>query len=59
MNYLERFYDRAFEWILTVGPRVAVAILILLIGLWLIKVLNNWLKRVLHNKEVDPSLRTF
>ncbi|HTE22903.1 mechanosensitive ion channel family protein [Flavitalea sp.] len=59
MKYLERFYDRAFDWILTVGPRVIVAILLLIIGLWLIKVLNRWLKGFLSSKEVDPSLRSF
>jgi small conductance mechanosensitive channel len=59
MKYLERFYDRAFDWILTVGPRVIFAILILLIGLWLIKIFNRWLKRVLASKDVDPSLRSF
>lgn len=59
MKYLERFYDRAFDWILTVGPRVIIAILLLLIGLWLIKILNKWLKGVLSRKEVDPSLKSF
>jgi small conductance mechanosensitive channel len=59
MKYLERFYDRAFDWILTVGPRIIIAILILIIGLWLIKILNRWLKGVLYRKDVDPSLRSF
>ena len=59
MKYLERFYDRAFDWILTVGPRIIIAILILIIGLWLIRILNGWLKGVLYRKNVDPSLRSF
>ena len=59
MTYLERFYLKAFDWLITVGPRVVVAILLLFIGLWLIKVLNRWLKRVLSDKEVDPSLKSF
>jgi small conductance mechanosensitive channel len=59
MKYLQRFYDRAFDWILTVGPRLIIAILILVIGLWLVKVLNRWLKRILSDKEVDPSLQSF
>jgi len=59
MKYLQRFYDRAFDWILTVGPKIIIAILLLVIGLWLIKVLNRWLKRILSEKEVDPSLKSF
>ncbi|RYY19442.1 MAG: mechanosensitive ion channel family protein [Chitinophagaceae bacterium] len=59
MKYLDRFYDRAFDWIITVGPRIIIAILLLVIGLWLIKALNRWLKRLLTRKDVDPSLRSF
>ena len=49
--YLDRFYDRAFDWIMTLGPRIIIAILLLVIGLWLIKVLNRWLKRFLPEKK--------
>jgi small conductance mechanosensitive channel len=59
MKYLERFYDRAFDWILIVGPRIIIAILLLIIGLWLIRILNRWLKGVLYRKNVDPSLGSF
>jgi len=59
MKYLQKFYDRAFEWLLVFGPRIIVAIILLVIGLWVIKVLNRWLKNVLARKKVDPSLRSF
>jgi len=59
MKYLQKFYDHAFQWLLVVGPRIIIALILLTIGLWLIKVLNRWLKRILAQKEVDPSLRTF
>src|SRR5689334_4095081 len=59
MNYLERFYARAFDWLITIGPRIVIAIIILLIGLWFVKMLNRWLKRLLTDKEIDPSLRGF
>lgn len=59
MKYLEKFYDRAFDWILVFGPRIIIAILLLIIGLWIIKILNRWLKKLLSGKNVDPSLRSF
>ena len=59
MNYLEKFYDKAFDWLLVFGPRILIAILVLIFGLWLVGVLNRWLKKVLTGKKVDPSLRTF
>ncbi|RYG06581.1 MAG: mechanosensitive ion channel family protein [Chitinophagaceae bacterium] len=58
-DYLERFKLRAFDWIITTGPKILAAIALLLIGLWLIKVLNKWLKRTLNAKAVDASLTTF
>ncbi|MET0243810.1 MAG: mechanosensitive ion channel family protein [Flavitalea sp.] len=58
-KYLERFYTKAFDWITTVGPRFLGAIALLLIGLWIIKIVNKWLKKTLTAKAVDPSLTTF
>jgi len=59
MKYLERFYERAFDWLLIFGPRILIALIILAAGWWFIKVLNRWLKNLMAHKEVDPSLQGF
>lgn len=55
----EKFYDKAYDWVLTNGPRVLIGILILVIGFWLIRVTLNWFKTHMRRKEVDPSLKPF
>src|ERR1041384_7781259 len=59
MKYLERFYERAFDWILIFGPKILIAIVLLIVGFWIIRILNRWLKKLLTSKDVDPSIRTF
>lgn len=55
----EKFYDKAYDWILTNGPGILIGIAVLVIGLWLIKVLLNWFRGSMHKKNVDPSLKPF
>lgn len=56
---LEKFYDRAYSWILTMGPRVIVAIILLALGQWIIGVVTRQLKRNIHKREVESSLAPF
>ena len=56
---LNKFYERAYNWILTVGPRILIGVLIVIIGLWLIRLLKKWLHGHLLRKEVDSSIRPF
>lgn len=58
MNW-EAFYDKAYNWILTVGPRVLLAIIVLMLGIWLIRFLKRALNRHMVNREFDPSLQPF
>jgi small conductance mechanosensitive channel len=58
MNW-EKFYDKAYGWILTVGPRLIVAIIVLFIGLWLIKLLKGVISRHMLKREFDASLQPF
>lgn len=55
----EKFYDKAYNWILTVGPRVLIALFILIIGLWLIRIFKGWIQRHMTRKEFDPSVQPF
>jgi len=55
----ERFYDKAYTWILNVGPRILFAIIALIVGEWLIRLIRNWLRKAMDRRNIDPSLRPF
>jgi small conductance mechanosensitive channel len=59
MNRIERFYDQAYVWILNFGPRILFALLVLIVGLWLIRIFKGWLGRVLARRELAPSIKPF
>jgi small conductance mechanosensitive channel len=46
-------------WILDKGPSFIVGIIVLIAGLWLIKLLSRWMSGHLLRKEIDPSLTPF
>lgn len=54
----DKFYDKAFSWIITHGPRIIMAIIVLVIGIWLIRMFNRFLKRRTHS-HFNPSVRYF
>jgi small conductance mechanosensitive channel len=56
---LEKFYDKAYDWILTVGPRILIAIVVLFIGLWIIRVLKKWMHREMAKKIAESTLTGF
>jgi small conductance mechanosensitive channel len=58
MNW-NKFYDKAYDFILLNGPKVLSALVILLIGLWLIKFIRRILVAGMHRRELDPSLQPF
>jgi small conductance mechanosensitive channel len=56
---IENFYDRFYDWIILKGPSVLLAIVVLFVGLWLIKVFCRWMERRLKRRNVTDSLRPF
>jgi small conductance mechanosensitive channel len=56
---LQQFYDHTYSWLISYVPRFIIGMLILLGGLWLIRVLLNQLLQKMHAKEVDPTLKPF
>jgi small conductance mechanosensitive channel len=56
---LDKFYDKAYDWVIRFGPRFLVGMIVLFVGLWLIKLVLNWSHKGMHRKEVDPTLKPF
>jgi small conductance mechanosensitive channel len=55
----DKFYDQAFNWLMTVGPRILLGVIVVFIGLWFIRFLKSWLNRHLLKKDVTSSIRPF
>lgn len=58
MNW-EKFYDKAYSWILFEGPKLLVAIIVIIVGLWIIKLLTKLLRNSLEHRHFDASLLPF
>lgn len=57
-NYQEHI-DQAIAWIWDILPGVVTAIIILILGLWVIRILNRMVQRFFDHKEYDPALESF
>lgn len=53
------FYDKAVTWLVITGPKVLVAALVLIIGLWMIRLLRRKLRNYISKRKVNSSLRPF
>jgi small conductance mechanosensitive channel len=56
---INKFYDRAYTWTLNFGPRLIMALIVLFVGFWLVRVMRHWLNLYLNRREIDPSIKTF
>ncbi|RFM26330.1 mechanosensitive ion channel family protein [Deminuibacter soli] len=56
---LEKLYDRAYDWMITVGPRIIIAVLIFALGQWLIRLLKRKSGNYMHRRNIDASLQMF
>src|SRR3954452_4412404 len=56
---LDKFYDQAYAWILKVGPKILIGVVVIFIGLWFIRLLRKWLTNHLLTKGVTSSIRPF
>ncbi|MBU2651548.1 MAG: mechanosensitive ion channel [Bacteroidetes bacterium] len=56
---ISKYTDYAVELIMNYGPKLLLAIVTLIIGLWLIKVLSKGVFRMMERRNIDPSLKTF
>ena len=55
----QKYLDMAYEMIVAHGMKVLLAIIILIVGLWIIKRIVKVLDKVMEKREVNVSLRGF
>ena len=56
---MEKYMTQISEILIAYAPKVLGAVVTLIIGFWLAKLISNKLKSRLEKKEVDPSLVPF
>ena len=59
MENYENVIDKAYELILTYGPKILLAILVLIIGLWIINRFTRVVRKMMQNRNVNVSLVGF
>ena len=58
-NNFQYYLQKAIDFVIEYGPKLLLAIIVLIIGLWLIKFIIRALRKVLEKGDVDLSLRKF
>ena len=56
---LTKLYDKAYDWILDIGPKLIIGLIILFIGLWLIRMLRMRLRTQMSRRQIHSSLQPF
>jgi small conductance mechanosensitive channel len=56
---LEKFYEKGYAWIIEKGSSLLIAIVLLIIGFRLIRLIRGWLTAGMRKRELDPSLQPF
>ncbi len=56
---MENLQENFVEFLVNYGPKVLGAIVVLIIGLWVIGSITRYIKNAFEKREMDPSLRGF
>lgn len=56
---LQKYADMGIKMVMEYAPKVILAIIILIVGLWLIKKLKRFIGKMMDKNNVDPSLAPF
>ncbi|MEN7549103.1 mechanosensitive ion channel domain-containing protein [Rapidithrix thailandica] len=59
MENLDAYTSKAIELLMTYGPKLILAIIVLLIGLWVINKVVNLSSKMMEKRGIDPSLLHF
>ncbi len=55
----QQHLDNAIDWFWSIFPDLIMATVILITGLWFIKLASRFLRRYFESKDFDPTLETF
>lgn len=59
MDVIENYFKQIVDLVVIYGGRLLLAVIVLIIGLWLIKRLVRMMDKGMEKRNVDPSLRPF
>jgi small conductance mechanosensitive channel len=59
MEIMENYSGKFYDLVMFYGPKLVGAILVLVIGLWVIKLIQKAVRKTFDKREVDISLRGF
>lgn len=59
MENIDKYTDKAIELLMEYGPKLLLAILVLIVGMWIIKNVLKRMNKTFEKRNVDPSLRPF
>ena len=59
MDKIGGYFDQLVALVVKYGARLLLAILVLIVGLWVIKRLVRFVDNTMNKRNVDPSLRPF
>jgi small conductance mechanosensitive channel len=54
-----KFIDKAYDWLLRVGPKILLGIIIFIIAQVLIRLIKKWSRQFMVRREFDSSLQPF
>jgi small conductance mechanosensitive channel len=56
---MEKYTDKVIELTISYAPKVALAIVTLLVGLWVIRIMVSMMRKVFEKSQADPTLTPF
>ena len=59
ISQYETYLERAMDWLWNFIPNLVIALILLVVGLWIIKIINKLVQRFFEHKDYDPALESF
>ncbi len=56
---VDKLYDKAYDWLISYGPRFIVGLFVLFMGLWFIRIALRWSQSGMHENKLDPTIKPF
>jgi len=59
LSVYEEYLKKAAEWGWELLPKIVIAIVIFIVGRYIIRILNKWVRKFFEIKDYDPALESF